>query len=194
MNICVISASMRAGSQSRRVSDYLASRLQKQDENAWVLDLFEFDLPNYDDDSEPEERQELRRQLDSADGFAFVSPEWDGMMSYGLINMFLHTEHELAHKPVMLVGVSSGRGGAYPISQMRQIGPKNKHFVVIPENLRLQEVKNLFLDEDFSDNAPDLSVKQRSDYALKVLVVYAKALRSARDSGEIDTTLFPSGV
>lgn len=194
MNIIVISTSMRANSQSLRVSEYLVRRLQALEQNAWLLDLFTFRLPMYDDVSEPQERAELRKQLASADGFVFVSPEWDGMMSFGLINMLLHTEQELAHKPVMLTGVSSGRGGAYPISQMRQIGPKNKHYVITPENLRLQEVKTLFLNDSFDPNEPDVSVKQRVEYTLKVLIAYTEALKPVRNSNIVDMTLFPSGV
>ncbi len=49
----------------------------------------------------------LKQQLSSSDGFVFVSPEWNGMMSLTLPNMLHYVSQELANKPVMLVGVSA---------------------------------------------------------------------------------------
>lgn len=195
MNVCVISASMRGGSQSRRISDYLVRRLQALGQNGWLLDLYILKLTPYDDsDAEIENKTEVLRQLANADAYIFVSPEWDGMMSYGLISLLLHVEHEMAHKPVMLVGVSSGRGGAYPIAQMRQMGPKNKHYIISPENLRITNVKEIFTDDEFNPEAADYSVKLRADYCLKILGEYAKALKPIRQNDLIDFDQFGSGV
>ncbi len=195
MNICVISASMRGNSQSLKVANYLNERLKKLDVNSWVLDLHELKLPPYDDDeTEAPAKDEVLKQLSEADGYVFVSPEWDGMMSHGLISMLHYVDTEMAHKPVMLVGVSSGIGGAYPIEQMKQMGPKNKHYVISPESLRLMKVKEMLNDQDFSETATDLYVKQRADYALKVLVEYAKALQNVRASGVFNPDEFGSGV
>lgn len=195
MNICVISASMRGQSQSLKVANYLKDRIKNLEHNSWVIDLHTVDLPPFDDgETEAPDKDEILRQLSDADGFVFVSPEWDGMMSYGLISLLHYVENELAHKPVMLVGVSSGIGGAYPIEQMKQMGPKNKHYVISPESLRLMKVKELFNDQDFSENAVDLSVKRRADYSLKVLIEYAKALSIVRESGVFNPDEFASGV
>jgi NAD(P)H-dependent FMN reductase len=137
---------------------------------------------------------EIRRHLNDSDGTIFVSPEWNGMMSHGILNMLHYIKDELAHKPVMLVGVSSGRGGAYPIEQMRKIGPKNRHYVISPENLIVSDVTRMLNDDQFSSENIDYQVKIRADYALQVLFEYAHALAQVRTSDVIDLTSFSSGV
>ncbi len=195
MNILVISASMRGESQSLKIANYLKLRLEKQEQLALVLDLHKFNLPIYDDgETKAKNNDELLSMLVKAEGYVFVSPEWNGMMSVGLANMMHYVDHEMAHKPVMLVGVSSGRGGTYPLAQMRLMGHKNTHYVLSPENLIVGGVKDMLNDQNTDESAPDISVKNRAEYALKILVEYSKALKSIRDSGVVDMTLFPSGV
>ena len=116
------------------------------------------------------------------------------MASVGLINLFHFLSHELAHKPVMLVGVSSGRGGSYPIIQLRELGYKNRHFVIAPESLVVNDCKNVFNDDVFDESAPDLYLKKRADYALKILVQYAGALKTVRSSGVVDFASYESGM
>lgn len=162
-----------------------------------LLDLNELKLPIYDDTGEGEwatKWQEVSIQLDESDGFVAVSPEWNGMASMGWFNMLHYVGNEVAHKPVMFVGVSSGLGGAYPIAQMKAMGQKNKHFVVVPEHLRVAQVKEMLNDDSMDEKAPDYSVKMRADYALKMLLEYAKALQLVRSSDVIDFKTFGNGV
>ncbi len=193
MKIIIISASTRNNSQSRRVSDYLSSRLTELKIDNNILDLNEKRLPLYDDTEEGPWKElwgQISNSLEQSDGFVFVSPEWDGMFSVGLHNMYHYADKELADKPVLAVGVSSGRGGRYPLQQMRTMGYKNKNFVVIPESLYYDHIKENLIDGTFTDNR----ATERTDYALKVLVEYAKALVAVRKSGVIDNEKFPNGL
>jgi azobenzene reductase len=196
MKLVVISASMRKESQSLKVSKWLAEHAQSLDVESEVLDLHEVKLPLFDTGETPAPNAEkILNILDSADGLVFVSPEWNGMMSHGLANMLHFVGKELAHKPVMLVGVSAGRGGTYPVAQMRQIGQKNNQYVISPESLIVQGVNDIMNDHEMSDEkSPDQSVKTRADYALKVLIEYAKSLKTVRESGVIDHESFANGV
>lgn len=193
MNITIISGSTRNNSQSRRVSDYLSLRLTKFGIENTVLDLNEKRLPLYDDTEEGPWQilwNEISSLLSQSDGFVFVSPEWDGMFSVGIHNMFHYVGKEMADKPVLTVGVSSGRGGRYPLQQMRTMGYKNKRFVIIPENLYFDHIEESLVDGAFTDSR----TADRTDYALKVLVEYAKALLLVRTSGVIDYEKFPNGL
>jgi len=186
---------MRGKSQSLKVANYLKLRLEGQGKVAPLLDLHEFKLPIYDaGETKSSSEAELVEKLANADGYVFVSPEWNGMMSVGLVNMMHYAGGNMAHKPVMLVGVSSGRGGTYPLAQMRLMGHKNTHYVISPENLIVGGVNDMLNDQDMDESAPDFSVKKRADYALKVLVEYAIALKSIREGGVVDMSLFPNGV
>ena len=195
LKISIISASTRSNSQSLRVSKYLQKILDKYDVDTHLLDLNELKLPIYDDTGEGDWKknwQDVSKELDSSDGFVVVSPEWDGMASVGWFNLLHYVNRELAHKPLMLVAVSSGMGGAYPIAQMKEMGQKNKHFVLVPENLRFSNVKDLF-DEEGSEIIVE-SVKARSEYTLKLLIEYAKVIKPIRSSKLIDFENFGNGV
>lgn len=195
MNILVISASMRKKSQSRKVSEYLAARVKKLDHSATVLDLHELKLPFFGQHEEGDIAvKQLGEHIDEADAYVFVSPEWSGSLSAGLVNMMHFVGDEMSHKPVMLVGVSGTTGGTYPIAQMRQIGPKNTHYVISPENLIVRDVQSVMNDNEIDEDATDYRVKSRAEYSLKVLVEYARALKVVQDSDVADSDSFSSGV
>lgn len=196
MKIVVINGSMRSDSQSLKVSNWLVSHSQNiVGCEAELLDLHKNTLPLFDvGETEASNKNEILSQLDAADGFVFVSPEWNGMASHGIFNLQHYTDKQLAHKPVMLVGVSAGRGGHYPVSQMRQTGYKNNQYVIIPEALIVQGVNDAFNDHNMAEEAKDASLKLRADYGLKILNEYAKSLKMVRDSGLINHKSFGNGM
>ncbi len=148
---------------------------------------------SYDDTNEgewTETRDKIRETLEESDGYVFVSPEWDGMFSVGIHNMLHYIKKEMADKPVLAVGVSAGRGGRYPLQQMRVMGYKNKRFVIIPESLFFDHIKENLIDGVLTDER----TTKRTDYALCVLIEYAKALTVVRQSGVTDYRTFSSGL
>jgi len=193
MKITIIQGSTRDNSQSRKVADYLSARLMKFNIENIILDLNEKRLPLYNDIKNGPWKSlwnEISEELNESDGLIFVSPEWDGMFSVGLHNMFYYVDKELADKPVLAVGVSSGLGGRYPLQQMRIMGYKNKSFVIIPESLYYDHIKESLVDGVLTDSRSF----ERTDYVLKVLVEYAKALIAVRKSGVINYEKFPNGL
>jgi NAD(P)H-dependent FMN reductase len=193
----VISGSTRNESASLRVSEYLKEQLIGQDSEAFLIDLHKTQLPFYNDTKEGAWQSvwlPIEQEMAEADAFVIVSPEWDGMFSAALHNMFNYAasasdKKPMAHKPVVLVGVSSGMGGAYPISQMKSIGSKNTLFVVIPENLRFANVNDVLVDGVITVDA----LKEKVAYSMKVLAEYAHALKSVRESGVLDLVKFKNG-
>lgn len=195
MKIVVVSGSMRPDSQSLKVSQWLVDHGKQLGVDMELLDLHTLELPQFTTKQpKTEAEQRMLALFDSADGAVFVSPEWDGMMSHGIPSMLHYIDNELAHKPVMLAGISSTRGGHYPLMQMRTMGYKNKHYIITPESLLVQWVKDAFNDHDMSDDAQDAPMKKRANYGLKILIEYAKALHAVRDSGAVDFEQFPNGV
>jgi NAD(P)H-dependent FMN reductase len=198
MKITIISGSSRANSNSIKIAGYISKILQNKNiEGKSVvvdfLDLSKTVLPVYDD-SEPENLKpilgNISKMLNSSDGFVFVSPEWDGMFSVAILNLLHYIDKELADKPVFLVGVSSGRGGRYPLIQGRMLGYKNKRFVVIPESFFVDFVEKNFVDGKFVEKVAE----ERLDYNLNVLLEYTKALQAVRSSGVIDYQKYPNGL
>lgn len=197
MNFVVVSGSTQADSQSRKVGDYLSGKLERLGESSSVIDMHDLNLPMFGTDGDDGWKDRLgpaKDLLEAADGLVFVVPEWNGAAAPALLNLQLYIGHAIAHKPVMLVGVSAGRGGQYPLRDLRGSGYKNSKYVVIPESVVITDVNNMLNDDGDSPEAPDHYVKQRLLYALKVLVSYAEAMRGIRQSGVIDHDSYPFGM
>ena len=127
MKISVISASHRKASQSERIANIISSRIKntKPSTNLFNLDLSESNLPLWSPVKKKksgiwgETWENISNDLKESDGFIFVVPEYGGMATPHSKNIFLLCgEGELAHKPGLIVSVSSGNGGAYPIADL----------------------------------------------------------------------------
>jgi len=138
----------------------------------------------------------LQKELTECDGFIVISPEWHGQVPSGLKNFFLlFSRAELGHKPALLVAVSSGDGGAYPIAELRMSSYKNNRICYIPEHLILRNVESI-LNENSNDNDAnsDAYYRERIDWTLEVLQGYVKALKSMRDTTPINNEKFSNGM
>jgi hypothetical protein len=102
---------------------------------------------------------------------------------------------ELAHKPALIVTVSSADGGAYPVAELRMSSYKNNRICYIPEQVIVRNVESV-LNENEADNNPeaDQYFRSRFEYALGVLKEYAEALRQVRRSGAADLSVFKNGM
>ena len=203
MKIGIITGSHRRDSQSAKVGRFLSAQLDTKDGVAsWMLDLGKTPLPLWDEDLWNQGPQwsgipDLKAILDDCDGFVFVAPEWHGMVPAALKNFFLlwAATGELSHKPALPCAVSAGDGGAYVISELRMSSYKNNRLCWIPEQLIARDV-NAICNEDNTQNDSERhdAFAERSRYALDLLLAYAAALSSVRDSGLIDHDTFMNGM
>lgn len=180
MAISVISSSQRSNSESLRVSEYIAGRIEAAGDTAEVHDLHALALST---DIEAVwasgAAKPVVERLEASDGAVFVTPEWAGMPSPGLLNFLLQIGTSLAHKPVMLVGVSSGRNGVYPIAALRATGYKNTKYLMIPEHLIFRNVNEMVQDGEAS-GPEDEFIRRRTDYAVAQLLAYARGMGAIR--------------
>ena len=81
------------------------------------------------------------------------------------------------------------------ISELRMSSYKNNRLCWLPEQLIARQVKSI-CNDDTSQNDAALhdTFATRSRYALNLLLAYAKALTSVRDSGLIDHDAFMNGM
>lgn len=194
MKIVVVSGSNRLNSQSLKIAKIIRHKLAKSGHNASLIDLHETNLPLFGGETHGK-WLEISDIIEEADGFVWITPEWDGMVPPAMYNFIAHAGREMAHKPVLLAAVSSGVGGAYPIASLKAFGGKNRHYVLVPEQLIFREVKNVFSSPvPDENNQRDIDMHRRTDYALKVLASFSKHLHAARkDLGE-ELTLYPTGM
>jgi NAD(P)H-dependent FMN reductase len=177
LNIVVVAGSSRRDSQTAKVAHYLAARLCQREVSVQVLDLGQQPLPLWPAADGAAHWPAMAEQLQAADAVIMLSPEWNGMACPALKNLFLYAgRRELAHKPALLVGVSSGQGGAYPLSELRASSYKNCRICFIPEQLIVRQVEAV-LNGAQAVGADDQRIRERADWALDVLLHYTEALR-----------------
>lgn len=200
MKITIISGSHRENSQSDKVANYLASDLASLKVEAGVVSLAKNPLPLWDegvwgDDPKWEAAwSPISKTLQQSDGFVIVSPEWSGMVPAGLKNFLLLCDSsELGHKPALIVAVSSGIGGSYPVAELRMSSYKNTRLVYVPDHVIVREAEGM-LNGTTAANDRDTELRKRIHYSLEMLIEYAKAFQYVRSSGKINLKEFPYGM
>ncbi len=201
MKIGLISGSHRKLSQSTKVGKYCQTIL----ESKGITDSFLFDLgvnplPIWDSNMWEKESEiktywkNISTELISADGYIIICPEYSGMASPALKNLFLFFgSNDLAHKPGLIITVSSGIGGSYPNSELRASSYKNTRLVYIPDHVIVRYVESALNSHD-PESKDDQRIRGRIDYSLDVFLEYVKALKMVRSSGIIDLKNFPTGM
>ena len=91
-------------------------------------------------------------------------------------NFFLvFNNGELFHKPGLLVSISSGNGGSYPISELRSSSYKNSHIMWIPENIIIRNVEQ-YCPGNHGALIPNW-IDDRIKYSCNLLIKYAEHLK-----------------
>jgi NAD(P)H-dependent FMN reductase len=198
--IVVVSGSHRKNSESERVAQYICANLKSLGATANLLSLAENPLPLWDE-KVWQGTEDWKRvwgpvsvTLEEGSGLVIVSPEWAGMVPPGLKNfLLLCGNREVAHKPTMIVGVSSGIGGSYPIAELRSSSYKNNRLLYVPDHVIVRQAPEMLHGESPA-NERDAGLRSRITYSLRMLLAYAAACRTVRDSGIPDYKTFPFGM
>lgn len=204
MNITIVSGSHRKVSQSIKIAKAIKSALKpfKECDEANIFDLANNPLPLWNEDlrkvGNPSNSllESVSKKLDYSDAFIIISPEWHGMVPAGLKNFFLMWgKGELAHKPALIVTVSSGDGGSYPVAELRMSSYKNNRICFLPEHLIIRNVESVFNDNEIDNNSSSQEYfENRLDYCLKQLLTYSKAFKQIRESDAVSIKKYGSGM
>ena len=202
MKFFILNGSHRAEAQSLKVANYLKSVLLAEHAGASVFlySLSGNPLPLWDEASggAPDALWDpISAELKAADALIIVSPEWSGMATPGVKNFLLNcTTDEVGHKPALIVAVSAGRGGSYPVAELRMSGYKNNRLCWLPEHLIVQHVGESMTLPDGSAglSKEDTTIRLRARYDLRLLAEYAKGLAAVRASGVIDHKTYRNGM
>ncbi|MDG1937980.1 MAG: NAD(P)H-dependent oxidoreductase [Pseudomonadales bacterium] len=204
MKISIISGSHRLSGQSGKIARVIAQSFSESSlcDESYLLDLADNPLPLWDDsiwsgdDSWQQRLAPISEQLSSSDALVIIVPEWHGMVPSGLKNFFLMWgKGELAHKPALLVSVSSDDGGAYPIAELRMSSYKNNRICYLPEHLIIRKVESVFNSSaDDNDAKAQAYFEGRLDYCLKQLLTYAQAFKQIRESDTTSLSTYRNGM
>ena len=203
MKISIISGSHRRHSQSAKVGGFIERKLRDLAlcEETFFLELADAPFPLWEEEiwqGEPKWQERLTpisEQLAASDAFVVIAPEWHGMVPSALKNFFLMWgKGELAHKPALIVAVSAGDGGAYPVAELRMSSYKNNRICYIPEQVIVRHVESVLNEKGENDPDADTYFRERLIFALRLLKEYAVALKLVRASGATSDTRFKNGM
>lgn len=195
MSMCItlIAGSNRPDAQSSRVAEYLAQRLQALGAETDIIDLASEPLPLWPTEAADSPWPGFAEKLRAAQAVVVITPEWHGMACPALKNLFLYAgRRELAHKPGLLVAVSGGQGGAYPIAEMRSSSYKNCRLCYLPEHLIIRHVESVL--GDTVNGEDDQRIRTRADWSLQLLLDYATAMRDLHEKHRTPPPDFMNGM
>lgn len=203
MKIGIIIGSHRQKSQSLKVGEYIKKKLSELYSNTasfYTLDLGIEPIPLWREDKWQAESSMIKKwspysnELRSCDGFIVISPEWGGMATPALKNLFLMCDgYELAHKPALIVSVSAGISGAYPISDLRMSSYKNTYISYLPSHIIVRNVNNVLNNEEAIDDR-DEKIREFIWYELSIFTHYLEAYQLIRQKAEFDFKTYPFGM
>lgn len=188
MNLVIISASQRKHSQSTKVAHYIEEVSTGYDKVAH-FELCQYQLPLWDGEqisklADTSDWLMISEHLNEAEALIVITPEWGGMASPLLKNFLLMCSNQnTAHKPVLLISISNGISGVYPIAELRMNAFKNNKLVAIPDHLvirNVEEVINYQKDSASALSKRDEDIRHRIGYSLHTLNKYSKALKVMR--------------
>jgi NAD(P)H-dependent FMN reductase len=187
-HILVIFGSTRQGRRGERVVSWLMERLSKRDDATFELvDVRELGLPFFDAPVSPSRGQVMPEaaawaaQVDRADGFIFVTPEYNHGYPAALKNAIDHLYQQWVHKPAAIVNYGGFAAGYRAAEQLRQVLIEVK-MAPVREQVGISLVPGAVPGLDAEPGSPGEAYLQRAlDGMLAELLWWAAALTPARE-------------
>ena len=192
MKLQIIVGSTREGRKSLQFSKWITNTAKElKDVNVEMVDLKDFDLPIFNEAVSPRYNPDrkvegdVKKFLDKiaeADGYVFVSPEYNHSISGALKNALDYTGFELSKKPAA-VATHGSVGGARAAEHLKLILSECQA-VIVPINLHF----NHFIDGNIDEDVNLIKELKELHYGphttvntmLGDLVWYANALKAAK--------------
>lgn len=194
MKLVIIDGSIRDAKATPRVAKWVEKAANQTLEGVEIetVDLKELNLPQFEEPASPmmnPDRQPegvVKQWLDtlaSADGFVFITPEYNHGMPGGLKNAIDLIDHQVTKKPFAVVG-HGGTGAARAIAQVKQVLNANIGAVPMPVSVHVLGYIGYTNDIDEDGNATTDAVKEVEGALANVLETlqwYMSALKTARE-------------
>lgn len=194
MNIQIITCSIRDGRATPRLARWTENKARElwDDIEIEPIDLKSYELPLYTEDPSPLDNKDRHPQpnvkawletLARADGYVFVTPEYNHGMPSALKNALDFVDVQLQRKPVAIVAHGSV-GGARSIEQLKLVLNSSIGAVPVPQTVTLvgPVSRGEMLSEEGKVLSPTLSGAERAlESTLNHLRWYTEALREKRN-------------
>lgn len=199
----IISGSTRDNSQSFKVANYIAQALEQHvaADEVNIVDLAANTFPLWDETVKEHGADwhsgwsKISKKLHQSDAIIVVVPEWNGMVPPQLSNFFQLCSHkELMHKPGLIVSVSAGEGGFYPIAELRMGSFKNTKICYLPEHIIIRNVGKVLNDFNIVADEKDQYIRDRLNHVLALLHLYAESFKLIRNHDIVKNDKYPRGM
>lgn len=185
LKILIILGSSREGRRGDKVSGSVMSVLPgiKNAEFEFV-DLRDWNLPFYNLPGYPSDKpgfygsaiqKKWAKKVGSADGFIFITPEYNHGYSAILKNAIDFLWYEWNHKPVAFISYGNITGGVRAVEQLRQVLVEVEA-VTIRESVIIPRIKDAIKNDEL--NSEDF--KRHIIEMTERLLIWAKHLKEAR--------------
>ncbi len=185
MKIKIIAGSTRPGKFNLQPSQWLKKIADENKEAEFeLIDIEELNLPLLDEKNPPMEQKyehdhtkKWSEIVDGADGFVFVTPEYNHSIPGALKNAIDYLYKEWNYKPAVFVSYGSAAGGSRAVEHLRGVMGELKVFdlreqILLPNYWENLDENHLYkFTERQSKNAVDM---------LKSLVFWARVMKEAR--------------
>lgn len=194
MKILIIDGSIRDAKASPRVAKWVQNIATEtlKDVEVNVADLKELNLPQFAEPVSPMMNPDrspegaVKQWLDmlaEADGYVFITPEYNHGMPGGLKNAIDLIDHQVTDKPFAVVG-HGGTGAARAIAQLKQVLNANIGAVPVPMSVYVLGYIGYTNDIDEDGKPTTDEAKKNNDSlvsTLERLAWYTDALKVARE-------------
>jgi NAD(P)H-dependent FMN reductase len=186
-HLLVIFGSTRQGRRGGMVAHWLMDRLaQRSDVTVEMVDLREVALPFFEAPASPAhgpivpEAEQWAMQVERADGFLFVTPEYNHGYPAVLKNAIDHLYHPGVHKPAAIVSYGGFAAGYRAAEQLRQVLIELK-MVPIREQVGISLMPGMGLNVSDQPDSPGGAFLDRAFNGMMTeLLWWATALIPAR--------------
>lgn len=196
MKIQIVTCSIRDGRATPRVARWAENKAHELWSGIEIetVDLKSFDLPLYTEDPSPLDNKDrhpeggVKAWLDTlarADGYVFVTPEYNHGMPSALKNALDFVDVQLQRKPAAVIAHGTV-GGARAIEQLKLVLNSSIGAVPVPQTVTLvgPVSRGEMLSEEGEIINPALMGAERAlESTLTQLRWYTMALQAARNEG-----------
>jgi NAD(P)H-dependent FMN reductase len=187
MKLLVIIASTRPGRVGPKIAEWFVKEATEHGGyDVEIADLAELDLPLFDEPAHPatgkyvhQHTRDWSAQVDSADAFVFVMPEYNFSFNAALKNAIDYLNREWAYKPVGFVSYGGISGGLRAVQMIKQVVTALRMTPVV-DAVTIPMVRTMLDDDGFS---PTDIVASSAKVMLDELVKVGRALAAMRAEG-----------
>jgi NAD(P)H-dependent FMN reductase len=191
MKIVVILGSTRPKYRlGERVAKWVMQEIVKFPQAEFtLLDLRDYNLPFFNEEESPkgnknrhpeEHVEKWLKDIESADGYIFIMPEYNVFVNAALKNAIDFIAHEAARKPAALIGYSDGANGGMYAPFLFRLILNELEIIAIPGEHIIFNTDKAISEEGNASKDQKEAMERRFSRLLNNLLWYTKALKEAK--------------